>query len=650
MADDSASVSQGVDAGPATLSEEALESFEVFEEEEHFSDYQIRHERFRNKHTDFDQNLAASDILGSVPERDVYDDFGDSFPDSYDDDPHDAGSSGEDLPDFDLKEHYDHLYLGDYQHRNRDRDERVQQMWQEEVHQEGERQTQEWVFIDAHILTTPAIADIDQDGHEDLVVAVSYFFDREYYEQVEHAQELKGIDVGKYVASGVVVFDLRTRRIKWEQHLDLSTDATSFKAYAYAAPTLIDLEQDGFLEIVMGTSMGFLYVLDHDGSPREGWPIQMGDIQGQALVLDINNDGLLEVVAADTRGNVVALNTKGEEIWTRHVHSLIAQGVTAGDVNGDGDIELVWGTGSGHVYAVRGVDGLDINNFPFKTRGRIHAPVLLTRLTDGPSLHAVVPSFDGFLYLIDGLTACADTVDVGESSYSMVLADDLDGNGRMELVLSTMNGNIYVLETPSDYHPLKTWTAQVMGPNLMLARHDYLGVYASLSSRQPRDVAGEKLQIKVVILDKRGLMLPGGKMVQTQGGPYNISVVLKGVGVREMNSGPTPIIGVVDTFSAPGTYLMELPCPRTRTTATVHIEMVDSHGMVLSDEFALSFHLHFHKLLKWLVAGPPLLMALAVVVVSAAARRRAEEEEQDGTGPSGGRTQTKLPSFHPHLG
>jgi len=38
------------------------------------------------------------------------------------------------------------------------------------------------VYIDPHILATPAIADIDGDGSEELVVAVSYFFDRQYYE------------------------------------------------------------------------------------------------------------------------------------------------------------------------------------------------------------------------------------------------------------------------------------------------------------------------------------------------------------------------------------------------------------------------------------------------------------------------------------
>ena len=59
------------------------------------------------------------------------------------------------------------------------------------------------------------------------------------------------------------------------------------------------------------------------------------------------------------------------------------------------------------------------------------------------------------------LAGCADTMDFGEQSYSMVLADDLDSNGRMDLLVSTMNGNLYALETSAVYHPMKAWTSVV---------------------------------------------------------------------------------------------------------------------------------------------------------------------------------------------
>ena len=71
-----------------------------------------------------------------------------------------------------------------------------------------------------------------------------------------HRKELgPDIDISKYVAGGLVVFNLQTRSIKWQLHLDLSTDTTAFRAHIYSNPTLADLDGDGKLEIIVGTSM-----------------------------------------------------------------------------------------------------------------------------------------------------------------------------------------------------------------------------------------------------------------------------------------------------------------------------------------------------------------------------------------------------------
>jgi hypothetical protein len=41
---------------------------------------------------------------------------------------------------------------------------------------------------------------------------------------------------------------------------------------------------------------------------------------------------------------------------------------------------------------------------------------------------------------------------------TMVLSDDISSNGRNELVLSSMNGDVFLLRTEIPYHPLNTWT------------------------------------------------------------------------------------------------------------------------------------------------------------------------------------------------
>ena len=75
---------------------------------------------------------------------------------------------------------------------------------------------------------------------------------------------------------------------------------------------------------------------------------------------------------------------------------------------------------------------------------------------------------------------CADTVDIGETSYAAVLADDLDNDGKMDLVLSTMNGNVYCFHTAASYHPLKAWPTPVSSCQSCLRHHCALKLVCSL--------------------------------------------------------------------------------------------------------------------------------------------------------------------------
>ncbi|KAL0053870.1 hypothetical protein WJX82_000436 [Trebouxia sp. C0006] len=478
------------------------------------------------------------------------------------------------------------------------------------------------VWLDPHILANPAIADIDGDGQEELVIAVSYFFDRDQYSRPGRAKTLpKDVDISQYVGGGIVVFNLRSRNLRWQQHLDLSTDHTKYRAYMYSAPTLVDLNRDGKMEIVVGTSMGFLYVLDCEGRSMAGWPLQMGDIQAQVAVGDINGDGFVEVVAADANGNVAAFNAKAEELWERHVASLVAQAVTFGDVNGDGELEVVFGTTSGYLYAISGKTGLDIPNFPFKTHGRIAASVLITQLSQGLSQQLVVMSFDGHLYMVDGISGCADTMDIGEQSYSMVLADDLDNNGHMDLLVSTMNGNVYALETSAVYHPMKAWTSVVHGVNCFTARWNWQGIAATAETRAPRDMAGQRLKIRFEIVDRRFGVLAGpvkeGEVDRNrlQRGPYTVYLTLQGMTATVIGRGEAPVIGMTDSYVLPGVYTLEVPCPTTRSTGTIHLEMWDEDKLSFVHDFSLSFHMQYAKLLKWLVALPFTIMAAVIINV-----------------------------------
>ncbi|KAL5809167.1 hypothetical protein ACOSQ3_029858 [Xanthoceras sorbifolium] len=482
-------------------------------------------------------------------------------------------------------------------------------MWGDEEWTEGQHEKlEDYVNIDSHILCTPVIADIDSDGVSEMIVAVSYFFDHEYYDNPEHLKELGGIDITKYVAGAIVVFNLDTKQVKWITELDLSTDTSKFRAYIYSSPTVVDLDGDGNLDILVGTSFGLFYVLDHHGKVREKFPLEMAEIQGAVVAADINDDGKIELVTTDTHGNIAAWTAQGKEIWEEHLKSLVTQGPSIGDIDGDGHTEVVIPTLSGNIYVLSGKDGSKVRPYPYRTHGRVMNQVLLVDLSKrgekSKGLTLVTTSFDGYLYLIDGPTSCADVVDIGETSYSMVLADNVDGGDDLDLIVTTMNGNVFCFSTPAPHHPLKAWRSTNQGRNNVANRYNREGVYVTHPSRAFRDEEGKNFWVEIEIVDKH--RYPSGNQA-----PYNVTTTLLVPG----NYQGERMIKQNQNFERPGKYRIKIPTVGVRTTGTVLVEMVDKNGLYFSDEFSLTFHMYYYKLLKWLLVLPMLGMFAVLVIL-----------------------------------
>ena len=56
-----------------------------------------------------------------------------------------------------------------------------------------------FILVDAHVLTTPVITDLNGDGGSELIVAVSYFFDQDVYQDEYFADDGTTIDPSAYV-------------------------------------------------------------------------------------------------------------------------------------------------------------------------------------------------------------------------------------------------------------------------------------------------------------------------------------------------------------------------------------------------------------------------------------------------------------------
>eukprot|EP01041_Mallomonas_annulata_P008593 gene8593-17722_t len=115
----------------------------------------------------------------------------------------------------------------------------------------------QFVFIDAHVLGSPVLADVNNDGHLEVIMAISYYFDK-----AEYAGKTLDFDPSLYVAGGIVCWDMDLQDWSWMVHLDLTTDKTKYKALIHSSPTVVDMDGDGRHEVIIGTALGLLYVID----------------------------------------------------------------------------------------------------------------------------------------------------------------------------------------------------------------------------------------------------------------------------------------------------------------------------------------------------------------------------------------------------
>jgi len=180
------------------------------------------------------------------------------------------------------------------------------------------------------------------------------------------------------------------------------------------------------------------------------WSFQArGRIHTFPAVADVNGDGLLEVVFGSDDQHIYALRgSDGVVAWSFETDGPVRSSPVACDINGDGVMEVVAGSDDSNVYALNGVDGRVV--WETRCEGPVRSAPAIADIDCDGLLEIVVTGQDSSVYAMDGRTGELIWQSSHRGSRSRALVQsapclvDLDGDGKMEIVTGSASGHILI--------------------------------------------------------------------------------------------------------------------------------------------------------------------------------------------------------------
>jgi len=194
-------------------------------------------------------------------------------------------------------------------------------------------------------------------------------------------------------------------------------------------------------------------------SLQPGWPQSTGSYVFSSPALgDLDGEGDLEVVVGSVDSKVYAWHHDGTPVagWPQSTGSDVVSSPALGDLDGDGDLEVVVGSNDRKVYAWHH-DGTPVAGWPQTTGSVVGSSPALGDLDGDGDLEVVVGSSDSKVYAWhdDGTPVAGWPQTTGAGVYSSPALGDLDGDGDVEVVVGSYNYKVYAWH--HDGTPVAGW-------------------------------------------------------------------------------------------------------------------------------------------------------------------------------------------------
>jgi hypothetical protein len=245
--------------------------------------------------------------------------------------------------------------------------------------------------------------------------------------------------------------------------------------YKPSGVSLADIDNNGTLEIIAGSTDNTVHVWDYLGNELSGWPITLPAIvQSKVAIGDIDNNGDMEIIIAARDGYVYVHHHDGTSFtgWPQNANGVLGLvAPTLFDLDHDGDLEIIMpqmqSGQPGHVY-VWHHDGQVYTGWPQNTDYLAVATPAVADI-DNDSLYEIVVLSYRSVYVWDqngNIKPGWPRLNVaGGMSYAQPVLADLDDDGDLEVLHSYYtSGQSYVGIYHHDGTNFTSWPQTYPGP------------------------------------------------------------------------------------------------------------------------------------------------------------------------------------------
>jgi hypothetical protein len=235
--------------------------------------------------------------------------------------------------------------------------------------------------------------------------------------------------------------------------------ATGLGSWTRSTPSFADTDDDGDMEIFIGSRNGSFEGFDGDASDLPGFPLAIGaDIYSTPSIGDIDGDLLPEIAFAAEDDSVYVLNHDGSHLtgWPIHLRNdnwALTPSIALADVDGDELPELfVCGIETYEVMEVGWLDGDGswLAGWPIEAAFSTQSSPVVGDLDGDGDLETVLgnefASIEAWHH--DATPVAGFPIVTGDFVRGVPTLMDFDRDGQLDMILAGWDKNVYVWEFP----------------------------------------------------------------------------------------------------------------------------------------------------------------------------------------------------------